>query len=78
MCYSNDERSTSKNKEVILDLVKPMSALSTTSERNKRGKAKWYKWENTNKLLDIQGFDGIKTGITPTAGPCLAARYTWE
>lgn len=31
-----------------------------------------YKWENTNQLLK-EGFDGIKTGITPSAGPCLAA-----
>jgi D-alanyl-D-alanine carboxypeptidase len=31
-------------------------------------------WENTNKLLD-NGFDGIKTGITETAGPCLSACY---
>jgi serine-type D-Ala-D-Ala carboxypeptidase (penicillin-binding protein 5/6) len=31
-----------------------------------------YKWENTNQLLK-EGYTGIKTGITPTAGPCLAA-----
>ena len=31
-------------------------------------------WQNTNKLLD-DGFEGIKTGITETAGPCLAAYY---
>lgn len=31
-----------------------------------------YKWENTNYLLK-EGYSGIKTGITPTAGPCLAA-----
>ena len=31
-----------------------------------------YKWENTNMLLK-EGYDGLKTGITPTAGPCLAA-----
>lgn len=31
-----------------------------------------YRWENTNNLLK-EGFDGIKTGITPTAGPCLSA-----
>ncbi len=31
-------------------------------------------FENTNKLLE-DGFDGIKTGITDTAGPCLAASY---
>ena len=28
-------------------------------------------WENTNKLLD-EGWEGIKTGITPAAGPCFA------
>jgi D-alanyl-D-alanine carboxypeptidase len=27
-------------------------------------------WENTNKLLG-KGFDGVKTGITSNAGPCL-------
>lgn len=32
------------------------------------------KVENTNKLLE-DGFEGIKTGITETAGPCLAACY---
>lgn len=29
-------------------------------------------WENTNKMLR-EGWSGIKTGITPNAGPCLAA-----
>lgn len=28
-------------------------------------------WENTNKLLDIEGYDGIKTGTTTAAGSCL-------
>src|ERR1051325_525011 len=28
-------------------------------------------WDNTNKLLDIEGYDGIKTGTTPPAGSCL-------
>ena len=31
-----------------------------------------YQWQNTNKLLQ-HGYSGLKTGITPTAGPCLAA-----
>lgn len=31
-------------------------------------------WENTNKLL-YQGFKGIKTGFTSSAGPCLASYY---
>lgn len=34
-----------------------------------------YIWENTNKLLGVPGFVGCKTGITPAAGPCLAAAY---
>lgn len=33
------------------------------------------KWENTNRLLD-RGFDGVKTGHTQVAGPCLSASYT--
>jgi serine-type D-Ala-D-Ala carboxypeptidase (penicillin-binding protein 5/6) len=35
-------------------------------------------WENTNKLLRRSGFVGIKTGITVTAGPCLAAAYEFK
>ena len=35
-------------------------------------------WENTNKLLRRDGFVGIKTGITVTAGPCLAAAYVFR
>lgn len=31
-----------------------------------------YQWQNTNKLLEL-GYSGLKTGITPAAGPCLAA-----
>ncbi len=38
-----------------------------------------YAWKNTNFLLwqqDSMGtFAGIKTGVTPTAGPCLAACF---
>jgi D-alanyl-D-alanine carboxypeptidase len=33
-----------------------------------------YAWKNTNRLLD-RGFIGIKTGITDSAGPCLASAY---
>lgn len=32
-------------------------------------------WQNTNRLLETEGFCGVKTGITPTAGPCLASCY---
>lgn len=37
-----------------------------------------FHWENTNKLLRRPGFIGIKTGITVTAGPCLASAYTFR
>ncbi len=30
-------------------------------------------WNNTNRLLDIEGYDGIKTGTTTAAGACLVA-----
>lgn len=30
-------------------------------------------WNNTNKLLDIEGYDGIKTGTTTAAGSCLVS-----
>ncbi len=30
-------------------------------------------WNSTNKLLEIEGYDGIKTGTTTAAGCCLAA-----
>lgn len=32
-------------------------------------------WMNTNLLLDTEGFIGMKTGVTPTAGPCLTVVY---
>lgn len=31
-------------------------------------------WDNTNRLLGIEGYDGIKTGTTTAAGSCLVAR----
>lgn len=31
-------------------------------------------WKNTNQLLPIAGFDGIKTGTTDAAGACLVSR----
>jgi D-alanyl-D-alanine carboxypeptidase (penicillin-binding protein 5/6) len=30
-------------------------------------------WRNTNRLLDIEGYDGVKTGTTSAAGACLVA-----
>lgn len=30
-------------------------------------------WKNTNQLLGIEGYDGVKTGTTTAAGACLVA-----
>ena len=30
-------------------------------------------WANTNKLLEFEGYDGVKTGTTNGAGACLVA-----
>ena len=35
---------------------------------------KQFQWSNTNKLLS-KGFNGLKTGVTPAAGPCLSASF---
>ncbi len=35
-----------------------------------------YVWDNTNKLLN-QYFIGSKTGITPSAGPCLVTYFKY-
>lgn len=32
-------------------------------------------WYNTNKLLALEECIGVKTGITTTAGPCLASYF---
>ena len=32
-------------------------------------------WTNTNKLLNVEGFVGVKTGVTPAAGPCLSSMF---
>ncbi len=42
------------------------------------GKKRQNSWQNTNKLLRRQGFIGLKTGITITAGPCLATAYKFR
>jgi D-alanyl-D-alanine carboxypeptidase len=34
-----------------------------------------YNWVNTNRLLGIAGFTGVKTGITEAAGACLATSF---
>jgi len=33
--------------------------------------ARFYRWENTHQMLGQKGVNGIKTGVTQSAGPCL-------
>ncbi|MDY3558897.1 serine hydrolase [Gemmata sp. JC673] len=40
---------------------------------DKDGNAREVIWNNTNKLLDIEGYEGIKTGTTTAAGACLVS-----
>ena len=35
-------------------------------------------WYNSNRLLTVPGFMGVKTGITQTAGSCLSVWYENE
>jgi D-alanyl-D-alanine carboxypeptidase (penicillin-binding protein 5/6) len=35
-------------------------------------------WTNTNRLLAIEGFDGVKTGTTGSAGSCLVSSGWYE
>ncbi len=37
------------------------------------GKRRNIAWTNTNHLLEVEGYDGIKTGTTRAAGTCLVA-----
>lgn len=37
------------------------------------GKQRTAAWTNTNKLLEIEGYEGVKTGTTTPAGNCLVA-----
>jgi D-alanyl-D-alanine carboxypeptidase len=42
-----------------------------TVKKNTNGNRKTYKWYNTHMMLGQRGINGVKTGITPNAGPCL-------
>lgn len=37
------------------------------------GTTRKVEWKNTNQLLEIEGYDGVKTGTTGPAGACLVS-----
>lgn len=41
--------------------------------QNGAGKSRTVTWRNTNRLLAIEGFQGVKTGYTRAAGSCLVS-----
>ncbi|HEY1186305.1 MAG TPA: serine hydrolase [Gemmata sp.] len=40
---------------------------------DKDGKKREVTWTNTNRLLEMEGYEGIKTGTTTAAGSCLVS-----
>jgi D-alanyl-D-alanine carboxypeptidase (penicillin-binding protein 5/6) len=40
---------------------------------DREGRRRNVAWDNTNRLLEAEGYDGIKTGTTTAAGACLVA-----
>eukprot|EP00826_Nyctotherus_ovalis_P037146 TRINITY_DN3371_c0_g5_i1.p1 TRINITY_DN3371_c0_g5~~TRINITY_DN3371_c0_g5_i1.p1 ORF type:complete len:305 (+),score=56.97 TRINITY_DN3371_c0_g5_i1:159-1073(+) len=79
------------NKSSALDVVRlsaaamrlPLFAEIVSKQKHKcmgqdiNSREKAFVWHNTNRLL-AKGFSGLKTGITPSAGPCLASSYKDE
>jgi serine-type D-Ala-D-Ala carboxypeptidase (penicillin-binding protein 5/6) len=47
--------------------------IHNTVVESELGYSRMLQWRNTNKLLDIEGYDGIKTGTTDAAGACLVS-----
>jgi D-alanyl-D-alanine carboxypeptidase (penicillin-binding protein 5/6) len=40
---------------------------------DREGRERSVVWTNTNRLLETEGYDGVKTGTTTAAGACLVA-----
>jgi D-alanyl-D-alanine carboxypeptidase (penicillin-binding protein 5/6) len=60
-------------------LAMPMFATVVNTTRHEstltddKGQKRQVVWTNTNNLLEIEGYDGVKTGTTQAAGACLVA-----
>jgi len=55
-----------------------VATKSHVLKKNTNGNKKTYKWYNTHLMLGQRGINGIKTGVTPSAGPCLATSLSYE
>lgn len=81
---SSGNRSTSEDMCILLSHamrnrlfreVVSCSKFTADVKNTSKGSVRRCSWENTNKLLDIASCLGGKTGVTPTAGPCLATLF---
>jgi D-alanyl-D-alanine carboxypeptidase (penicillin-binding protein 5/6) len=59
--------------QTLVKTVKYSAQITTPDGSTREGA-----WENTNKLLTLGTYDGIKTGQTNTAGYCLLATGVHE
>ncbi|CAD8076769.1 unnamed protein product [Paramecium primaurelia] len=60
------------NDPLLMDIVNKKEHQATIQRNNKLIKLTW---ENTNKMLEFDGYCGFKTGFTNKAGPCLATLF---
>ena len=49
------------------------TARHETDVKQPDGSPRRVTWENTNQLLKVEGYDGVKTGTTTQAGACLVS-----
>lgn len=60
-------------------LADPTFSITVSTRRrgcvlvDPQGRTRNVAWTNTNRLLDVEGYDGVKTGTTSAAGACLVA-----
>ena len=66
----NSPTSPEEFKELKEDLLKGMEPVEVVKTERRK-----YKWENTNYMLRQHNYNGLKTGITEAAGPCVSASY---
>lgn len=59
-------------KEPIFCQIVSTRNYVVTKNRNGTHNKRKYRWENTNRMLEQRCVYGIKTGVTTSAGPCLA------
>ena len=65
---------TKRYTVVPLQLLDKKDEFEAAGDMGKQKRLFTYVWENTNKILGDRSI-GIKTGVTPYAGPCLSTYY---